>query len=75
MLIAYRHAHCPVCGGYHDPCMRESTAAMVYHAHQFICPIKNQTAPWRPDVFAHVVEKFPPGAIPLVTGPEKETPP
>jgi hypothetical protein len=72
MLVTYRNAHCPDCGGFHDLCMEESTGAMTYRMHQFVCPKTGRPVPWRPDVFAHVVQKFPAGAVSLVSIPQAE---
>jgi len=66
MFVFYRNVRCPICNGRHDLCMDEPATVMTYRPHAFVCPVGHEKTQWRPDVFAHRVNRWPEGSVSLV---------
>ena len=65
MIVLYKRAHCPLCRGYHDLWLEEAGKGFAIRPHEYVCPVEEKRVAWHPDVFAHVVEQAPMGAIQL----------
>lgn len=65
-VVLYRQVHCPLCNEQHDLWMEESGVGLAFRPHEFLCPKAQRRIAWHPDVFAHLVEQPPKGAVQLV---------
>ena len=72
MVVVYRNVPCSLCGGHHDLWMETARGGITYKPHDFICPETHQRTFWRPNVFAHLTDRVPEGAIHLIASENDE---
>jgi hypothetical protein len=63
MLHLYKAQKCLSCSHYHDLCSDDIGLSLLFHRHEFVCPITGKTTPFSPNTAATEIKKCPPDAV------------